>query len=727
VTAAAASAPATAGPAIGPGPAAVPLPGLPATLPPLRQDLQLHPAAPPGDGSPAWVIQDPVGNVFYRIGWLEFELLSRWTLGSPAALLHDTAAHTPLQPTAQELAALYDFLLGHQLLDVHDPRYTQHLLARHRKAHGSRARWLLHHYLFFRVPLLRPAQALQALLPWLAWVYTRGAALTLLGLGALGVVLTARQWDSFSASFVETLSVDGLWGYLVALAFTKSLHELGHALTATRHGLRVSHMGVAFVVMWPMLYTDTGESWRLRRKQQRLAIASAGLAAELALAVLATLAWNLAPDGSAAKQSLLYLASTAWLISLTLNVSPFMRFDGYFILSDALAMPNLHERSFALARTALRNTLLGLGEPEPERFSPGRRRALIAFAWATWLYRLVVFVGIAVAVYLLFFKVLGIFLFAVEIMWFVARPVWNEAQHWRRQRHAIQPRRGLAVAAAGAGLLLAGLLPWSQTVDAPAWAQPTQLHTFHSPLPARVQALVPAGSTVAAGSTVLALDQPDIGYRAELSRSATHALQQRLQGLGGEDRGEERRAQLQQQQALRQAEWSAQKDEAARLMLKAPFAGVLTEVDPELAPGVWVTPRQPLAVLVDPSRWQAEAYVAQRDLERLAPGAAVRFYPQGAHTGPALRGQVLDIGHSRTTALPQTLLATTHGGPIAVLPDAQGLTPRDTLYRVRIQLDESPPTLHVLRGQVHVEGQARSPLLEWLKPAAVLALREFSF
>jgi len=182
-----------------------------------------------------------------------------------------------------------------------------------------------------------------------------------------------------------------------------------------------------------------------------------------------------------------------------------------------------------------------------------------------------------------------------------------------------------------------------------------------------------------------------------------------------------------QQQALRQAEWSAQRDEAARLTLKAPFAGVLTEVDSELAPGVWVTPRQPLAVLVDPSRWQGEAFVAQRDLERLTPGAAVRFYPQGANPGPALLGRVLDVGHARTTALPQAGLSSAHGGPIAVLPDAQGLTPRDTLYRVRIQLDQPPPTLHVLRGHARIEGDARSPLVEWLKPAVMLLMRELSF
>ena len=294
----------------------------------------------------------------------------------------------------------------------------------------------------------------------------------------LGLLLTARQWDTFSSSFFETLSVGGLWGYLIALAVTKSLHELGHALTATRYGLRVAHMGVAFIVMWPMLYTDTGESWRLRDRRQRLAIASAGILTELALAALATLAWNLAADGSALKQSLFFLASTAWLLSLALNISPFMRFDGYFILSDLLDMPNLHERAGALTRAALRRLLLGWREPDPESFAPLKRRLLIAFELLTWCYRLGVFVGIAVAVYLFFFKALGLLLFAVEISWFVVRPIWKELQVWWSGRGEVAASRRRLALLLPVLCLLPAVLPWRSQIDAPAWAHPEQVHVF---------------------------------------------------------------------------------------------------------------------------------------------------------------------------------------------------------------------------------------------------------
>src|SRR5690606_41427150 len=92
-----------------------------------------------------------------------------------------------------------------------------------------------------------------------------------------------------------------------------------------------------------------------------------------------------------------------------------MRFDGYFLLSDALDLPNLHARSFAFARAALRRWILGLREPDPEVLEPALRRVLVGFAFATWLYRLVVFAGIAGAGYHVFFQALGRLLFAVVI------------------------------------------------------------------------------------------------------------------------------------------------------------------------------------------------------------------------------------------------------------------------------------------------------------------------
>lgn len=162
-----------------------------------------------------------------------------------------------------------------------------------------------------------------------------------------------------------------------------------------------------------------------------------------------------------------------------------MRFDGYYMLADAIDFPGLHERAGQQARHFLRRWLLGLGDPLPETLSTGFRRLLIGFAFATWLYRLVLFVGIALVVYHAFFKALGVFLFFVEIGVFVGRPVMAELRVWRERRAEIPRRRklGWLLAAVAAGLVL--WLPWHAGVTAPGVIKAGSEQPVYSPFAAR--------------------------------------------------------------------------------------------------------------------------------------------------------------------------------------------------------------------------------------------------
>src|SRR5262249_2899006 len=148
------------------------------------------------------------------------------------------------------------------------------------------------------------------------------------------------------------------------------------------------------------------------------------------------------------------------------NASPFMRFDGYFLLSDWLDMPNLHARAFALARWDLRERLFALGEAPPERFPRAREIGLIVFAWATWIYRLALFLGIAVLVYPFFVKAVGIGGFAVGIGWFVLLPLGSEVRAWRQRWPVIRARpRARRTAAVATAALALVVVPWPVPVS----------------------------------------------------------------------------------------------------------------------------------------------------------------------------------------------------------------------------------------------------------------------
>ena len=139
------------------------------------------------------------------------------------------------------------------------------------------------------------------------------------------------------------------------------------------------------------------------------------------------------PKHSARPRAFL-LATAGWVMSLAVNLNPFMRFDGYYLLSDYLGIENLQERSFAFGRWRLRELLFAAGDAAPGRERGRLRAMLVLYAWGTWIYRFFLFLGIALLVYHFAVKVLGIALFAVEICVFLAIPIRKEITHWWSQR-----------------------------------------------------------------------------------------------------------------------------------------------------------------------------------------------------------------------------------------------------------------------------------------------------
>ena len=689
---------------------------------PLRQDLRLYDSGPARDGSPCWAIQDPVVNRFYRIGWLEYECLLRWP-GDPERIAADIVANTPLVVDGAQIEAFGRFLERHQLL-LPSAEGRERMAQQASQPGWRHWRWWLHHYLFIRVPLVRPQRVLERLARFAEPLFSAQALVLVFAATLLGLVLVARQWERFTHSVLDILTPGGVVGFVIALIVSKTLHELGHALVATRLGVRVAHMGVAFLVMWPMLYTDTGESWRLRSHRQRLAVSSAGIGIELALAGLSTLAWALLDDG-ALRQAALYLATTGWVLTVLLNASPFMRFDGYFILSDVLDFPNLHERAGAHARVWLRHHLLGLDDPWPEPFAARTRRALVAFAFSTWLYRLLLFLGIAWAVYAFFFKALGIFLMLVEITWFILKPIWSELSVWKKRwkQVSVGRRTRLWLVLLTSGVLLA--LPWRMDIVTTGVAHAERQQLVFAPFPARLVEIRTTGP-VEEGAVLARFDTPDLAVRESQAWTAAGNLEQRLSGLI-ELREEGRKQELALTGRLReqQAEARAVSEERGRLHIPAGFSGIWLDTDFALKPGVWLSVHEPLGVLIDPSNWVVDAYVDQRLVDRIQIGAPASFLPEGALS--ALPAQVLEVDSTRAQRLLHPMLDSRHGGLYSTKWNGRDDVPGEALYRVRLHLLEPPTTLRELRGQVRIEGLPRSLIWEAARGTLAVLIRESGF
>jgi putative peptide zinc metalloprotease protein len=699
------------------------------TMPPLREELGLLDGPALATGEPSYTLEDPVRNLFFRIDWVTFEVLKRWSFGNPDDIALSVNAATPLDLGPEDVEEVLKFLQHNQLLRPDPLASAAPMAARHKAAAGSLSTQLLHHYLFFRIPLFKPDRWLTRVAPAFDWLFSQAfLRLTLAALLVAGV-LVWREWDQFRATLAGSFTPGGLLSYAFAVVAVKCAHEMGHALTAKRYGCRVPAMGVAFLVMWPVPYTDTNDVWRLANRRQRLKVAAAGVATELVVAVWATLAWAALPDGQL-REILFPLATTTWIATLAINASPFMRFDGYFVVSDWLDMPNLHARAFALARWDLRERLFGLGEPPPEHFPPRRHWGLILFAWAIWIYRLVLFLGIAVLVYHFFIKLVGIFLFCVEMSWFVIRPIAGELRVWRslwpRLRQSGRARRSALVAVLA---LLLFVVPWPTRVHSVAVLRPANVFPIHAPEHAQVLALpFGEGARVAPGQALMQFAAPEnIGRRAALQAQLVRLRWQ----VGASGFEAEQRAQsgvLREQLATAEAESAALDEEAARYRPVAPFAGTLRDIEPELAEGSWAGRNERVAVLVSDSTHEVSGYLDEDAMRRVALGDSARFYLDGL-AGPALRLTVIGIDRDATRMLPSAIWAAQQGGSVPAREKQGQWYPEHAVYRVKFAVDEPAGELagRAWRGQVVVAGSWEAPGTRFARALAALVWREAGF
>ncbi len=674
----------------------------------IRQDLELIEAAPFEDGSPRWRLHDPAANRFYDLGYLEVEIL-RELRADPAleidsaTLARTIADRARIMCNSQQIEAFVDFLLEHDLYWIEGERAVE------RRKTLRTPRWktlglrIWRQYLFMRIPVLHPDGLLDRLLPWMSWAFRPRTWWILAGIGMLAIYLTSRQMDYFLNTFVGYFSPVGLVYFSIAVILAKILHEFGHALTARRYGCSVRAMGVAFLVFWPILYTDTTDAWRLRSRRKRVMIGAAGMIVEVGLAAICLLLWNFVPD-SFVRNILFMMSTTTWMMTLLINLNPLMRFDGYYILSDLTGVENLHERANAMGRWWMRERLFGYGRQAPER----GLRWLVPFSYAVWIYRLIIFFGITYIVYTYFFKALGVVLAAAQIMRLLVVPISKEIAHWWESRDESRTRYRRRTALLTSILVLAVLLPIDRKLELPAYWQARSVVTFYAPIPGQVSVLPePESDIVNAGDPVAIITSPDLAFQLEQAnhdlRSSRYQLERTSFGSGLAQERLSLQAKL--QGALEtQENLQAQLDDAR---LVAPFTGRITDRQADLRLGDWVSRGDRLLTLVDDTAGEVVAYVGESELRALREGATGRFYPEGGVRGPQLV-RLLDIDGFSLEALETSYVASTYGGDLDVRDGAENeLIPQRATYRIYLET-EAPADDRVLRGQLVLDADARS-------------------
>jgi putative peptide zinc metalloprotease protein len=458
-----------------------------------------------------------------------------------------------------------------------------------------------------------------------------------------------------------------------------------------------------------------------------LLIGAGGVLAELVLACIALLAWSLLPDGPG-RTAAFMLASATWITTLVINLNPFMRFDGYFLLSDFWEVDNLQGRAFALCRWRLREFLFGYAAPAPEPWAPKMQRRLLIWGYGSWLWRAALFFGIALAVYHLFFKVLGIFLMLVELVWFIFLPILSEWRQWWSRREQAHTPRALLSGLTLFGLLLLLALPWRSAVELPTMLEAGHTSALHAPAAARVKMVnVHDGQVVAQGEVLIELESPDLDSRQAIVRREIQIQQLQMRRQAGRSETAADAGIVEQRLAEAVAEYRGLVAQRERLLLRAPHAGKVRDLLPQLTVGRWLSTKDPLARVVEDGA-RLRGYLAEAELWRVASGARGRFIADDP-MHPAIAVQLSEIDTNGAAYVDQEALTSDHHGPIAVRRDEhQRAEPVQAQYGARLSvLEETPTPVQPLRGIVVLQGSGESLLgVAWRRMAA-LGVRESGF
>jgi putative peptide zinc metalloprotease protein len=680
-------------------------------VPALREDIRLLRSRPSVGGAPQWVLFDPVAHAYFQIDIEAFQLIECWrdarTIDELLALVETRHGRKPDIAAAQELIR---FVQQHRLADEPAGGWRGIAAARAREKE-SPLRTLLHNYLFFKLPLIRPRRMLLATLPAARRLASWQVLLLMAFIGAAGAYLTSRRWDEFVGTFSDFWTPAGAAALAAALLVLKLCHELGHAYVATAKGCHVSSMGIAVMLGAPMPYTDVTDAWKLERRGSRMAIDLAGVAVELCIAALALFLWAFLPDGPARATAFLF-ATAAVAMSLAVNLNPFMRFDGYFVLADMLNLPNLQPRAFALAKWRLRRLLFGIPDPAPDSMEGSLRTLVIAYGFAVWLYRLVAFAGIALIVYHMFFKALGLVLFLIEIVVFIALPIWRELVWWWRERRRIAATgRTLATAAACAALIGVAVVPWSSVVIVPAVVEPEAYARVFPRTAGEIVAIhVRTGDTVAAGHPLVALSQPRLLREIEVVRLRRALLQDRLDRRVADRKDLAQTPQIEQEIVALDEKAAALTREMDNLIVRAPASGVIRELNPALLVGRSIGRDEEIAIIISRARAIARGYVQQDDLWRIGDAVKGSFMPDDASLRPipvTLRS-ANPLG-AQTIEIP--MLASVHGGAVETWPAGKSgeLRPLKASHLAEFEIDAPIPLPgQVLRGTARIEARPES-------------------
>lgn len=494
----------------------------------LRADLRIEAQIYAGELS--YVIKDPISLTYYRFRPAEYDVLKLLNGKTPNEIcsLIRTKLNRP-EPKPADIEDFLQRLAGSGLVVYDGGGQGELLLAQAQAAERAQKRSWVGSLLYIQFSGFDPTPVMNRVYPLIKWMYSRWAVIACLSFILFSIGFSIVNADELfrrvrDESLGQFFSAETLFWLWMAIGVSKVLHEFGHGLTCKHFGGECHDMGMLLLVFSPCLYCDATDAWTMPNKWHRIAISAGGIYVELLIASTASMIWWFTGNGVIHNISLA-LMTICSANTFLLNANPLMRYDGYYLLSDFLEIPNLRARAFGTLQGWVDRVVLGMPSPTySDGLSRGRRTLFYTYAILAYVYRWFLCAMILLMFYYML-KPYGLsdlsvgLAIAVGIQLFVV-PIWRNVMRVAKQATTTGGVRWGRVAISsvvlGALAYAAVVVPIPRRVNAAFLMQGRDQHAVHAPVAGRIEAIeAQPGQNVKKGDVLVRLANPALNLQVE--------------------------------------------------------------------------------------------------------------------------------------------------------------------------------------------------------------------
>ncbi len=484
-------------------------------------------------GIPWYVTQDPVSGRFHRFDAAAYRVIGLMDGRLSLAEIWERVVEAlgDEVPTQDEIIQLLAALHRADLVQTERLPDIDELFERERKRSRRERLQAVKAPLSIRIPLFDPDRLLEWMRPLARFLFSLPGFIAWASIVGLAAVNALGHFEALTGDVVDrVLSLGNLPAFTLAFIVVKALHEFGHALAVKRWGGEVHEMGIMLLVLFPVPYVDASAAASFPERHRRMVVGAAGMMVEVFVASLALFVWLQAEPGlvRALAYNVMFIAGVSTVI---FNGNPLLRFDGYYILADAIGIPNLGQRANRYLGYLVQRHLFRLDDARsPESGASGEAAWFVFFAIASYVYRLVVMLGIALFIAGRFFT-LGAILAVWAIFQSLLLPLGRQLRFLLTSPVLRERRRfalGVTAIAVGAVLLLVAIVPapYAVTVQGVVWVPEDAW--VRAGIDCRlVSVLASPGTEVEAGQPLMRCEAPELEAEAAIVDAQVEELRRR--------------------------------------------------------------------------------------------------------------------------------------------------------------------------------------------------------